>query len=132
MIDDELSQIELLKFKLDINFPKYNVLHFKYPERFEKDSIDIKQEVALILLDIMFVGDKENGQGGFNRGLEWYEVFKTSYPTVPVIILTNIKKNKISDDNLILIENNGDKLFQKTSKKPSELVLIIKKLIGNR
>lgn len=110
MIDDDYADMELTFYSVVAAFPEYEVKYFLQPEDVDTDNLD---DVALIILDIMFQGQSLMKKGGANRGLEFYEEIKGKNNSIPIILYTNRDKTKTIQDFLENKLNDNDIFQQK-------------------
>jgi len=125
LIDDDSIAMENIFLTIQLDLPSFEVRQFSYPEEFEKAKID---DIAIVLLDIMFAGDGEF-EGGFDLGLKFYRKFKEINQSVPVIIFTNKTRASIEVKEIIYIENNHDVILEKPTISMESIILTIKQLL---
>ncbi len=125
IIDDDIKSLDSLDIVIAVNFPDNKIVYFNHPEEFRKIQID---EISLIILDIMFVGNGEF-EGGFDLGLSFYNDFKEMNRSIPIIILTNNEINKIDIEMLKKIQLNNDIIIEKCNVNLYGIIDLIKKIL---
>jgi len=126
VIDDDRKSIEKLELSIALDLANYKLMFFEYPEEFEEANIE---DISLIILDIMFVGNGKHN-GGINLGIEFYLKYKKKNPLTPIIFYTNTTEVNIEEDFMKIIKENGDLFIEKPSTLLNSLLSIIKKRLG--
>lgn len=100
-VDDESREMDSYKRELEIQFSLTKIIFKDDIDEAWRFYLDNKDELKLVLLDIMMPSGKlfknSESQDGLRTGVKFFEKLRAEQPKLKIILLTNVSDKYVAD-----------------------------------